>query len=190
SAAVALSKKLRGEIKKIHGLKTFDAMKNFSFDATKVTVNIQGLGLMGQEAEEILRHELKFQCELSDAANLLFLITYSDTAETISKLVDALKLLPHRPPKKIYSTPPSIGISIAELSPRETFYAPVEVVALKKSVGRICAEEITFYPPGIPLLMPSEKISAQVIELIRQSHGRVIGASDSTLSTIKVVTSP
>ena len=189
SAAVALSKKLRGEIKKIHGLKTFDAVKNFSLDATKVTVNVSGLGLTGQEAEEILRHELKVQCELSDAANLLFLITYSDTAETISKLVDALKLLPHRPPKKIYSTPPPIGISIAELSPRETFYAPVEVVPLKKSVGRICAEEITFYPPGIPLLMPGEKISAQVIELIRQSHGRVIGASDSTLSTIKVVTS-
>ena len=190
SAAVVLARKLRGAIKKIHGLKTFDAVKNFSLDATKVTVNVSGLGLTGQEAEEILRHELKVQCELSDAANLLFLITYSDTAETISKLVDALKLLPPRSPKKIYSTPPPIEISIAELSPRETFYAPVEVVALRKSVGRICAEEITFYPPGIPLLMPGEKISAQVIESICQSHGRVIGASDSTLSTIKVVTSP
>ncbi|MBR6887894.1 MAG: aminotransferase class I/II-fold pyridoxal phosphate-dependent enzyme [Selenomonadaceae bacterium] len=190
SAAVVLARKLRGAIKKIHGLKTFDAVKNFSLDATKVTVNVSGLGLTGQEAEEILRHVLKVQCELSDAANLLFLITYSDTAETISKLVDALKLLPPRSPKKIYSTPPPIEISIAELSPRETFYAPVEVVALRKSVGRICAEEITFYPPGIPLLMPGEKISAQVIESICQSHGRVIGASDSTLSTIKVVTSP
>ena len=190
SAAVVLARKLRGAIKKIHGLKTFDAVKNFSLDATKVTVNVSGLGLTGQEAEEILRHVLKVQCELSDAANLLFLITYSDTAETISKLVDALKLLPPRSPKKIYSPPPPIEISIAELSPRETFYAPVEVVALRKSVGRICAEEITFYPPGIPLLMPGEKISAQVIESICQSHGRVIGASDSTLSTIKVVTSP
>ena len=84
SKAVELSKVLRAEIKKIHGLKTFDAVRNFSLDLTKVTVNVQGLGLTGQEAEEILRRELKVQCELSDAANLLFLITYADDEETIS----------------------------------------------------------------------------------------------------------
>ena len=59
---------------------------------------------------------------------------------------------------------------------------------MKKSVGRICAEEITFYPPGIPLLMPGEKIAAQVVELIEcEKFLRVIGAADKTLSTIKVV---
>ena len=189
SKAVALSKVLRAGIKKIHGLKTFDAVKNFSLDATKVTVNVQNLGLTGQEAEEILRHELKVQCELSDAANLLFLITFADDAETISKLIDALKLLPRR--LKKFSPSPIICKEIlkAELSPRETFYSPVEVVPLRKSIGRICAEEITFYPPGIPLLMPGEKISAQVVELIEcEKFSRVIGAADKTLATIKVAT--
>lgn len=187
-AAVELSKKLRGEIKKIHGLKAFDAVKNFALDATKVTVNVQGLGLTGQEAEKILRRDLKVQCELSDAANLLFLITYADDAEIIFKLVEALKLLPRGSREKFLSPSLSAEISLAELSPRETFYSPVEVVPLKKSVGRICAEEITFYPPGIPLLMPGEKIAAQVVELIeREKFLRVIGAVDKTLSTIKVV---
>lgn len=188
SKAVGLSKKLRAEIKKIHGLKTFDAVKNFALDLTKVTVNVSGLGLSGQKAEEILRRDLKIQCELSDATNLLFLITFADSEKTIEKLIEALKLLPRRPPKKILSSFVSEEIFLAELSPRETFYAPVEVVELKKSVGRICAEEITFYPPGIPLLMPGEKISAQVVDLIRREKSlRVIGASDKTLSTIKVV---
>ena len=102
-SAVELSERLRAEIKKIHGLKTFDAVKNFSLDTTKITVNVQGLGLTGQEAEEILRRELKIQCELSDATNLLFLITFADEAETISKLVEALKLLPQRSPKKFFA---------------------------------------------------------------------------------------
>ena len=127
SAAVELAKKLRGEIKKIHGLKVFDAVKNFSLDLTKVTVNVSNLGLTGQEAEEILRHELKIQCELSDTENLLFLITYSDDESTILKLVDALKNLPRRPPKT-FSKPLRIAhyaLRIACLSPRETFYAPV-----------------------------------------------------------------
>ena len=193
-SAVELSKNLRGRIKKIHGLKTFDAVKNFSLDVTKVTVNVAGTGLTGWEAEEILRRELKVQCELSDAANLLFLITFADSDATITALVDALKNLPHRPPKT-YHLPlitchlPLITchLSIATLSPRETFYAPAEVVSLREAVGRICAEEVTFYPPGIPLLMPGEKISAQTVDLIRQSGGRVIGANDSTLATIKVV---
>jgi arginine/lysine/ornithine decarboxylase len=199
SRAVELSKRLRAEIKKIHGLKTFDAAKNFSLDTTKVTVNVQNLGLTGQEAERILRHELKVQCELSDAANLLFLITFADDDATVSKLLDALVEIKRLGDYKIKRSGDykiksfsqvelTREISMAALSPRETFYSPVEVVELKKSVGRICAEEITFYPPGIPLLMPGEKISAQVVKQIEQEKfSRVIGAVDKTLSTIKVV---
>ena len=183
-AAVELSKALRTQIKEIRGLKVFDAM---NLDPTKVTVNVQGLGLTGQEAEEILRRELKIQCELSDAANLLFLITYADDESTISKLVNALNHLPKRPLKKILSPLVTKEISVAKLSPRETFYLPAKVVALNEAIGRVCAEEITFYPPGIPLLMPGEEISAQVVKLIQQSKGQVIGANDSTLATIKVV---
>ena len=186
-AAVELSRNLRGELKNLRGLKTFDAVKNFSLDVTKVTVNVADLGLTGWEAEEILRRELKVQCELSDAVNLLFLITYADSVETTAALVDALKLLPCRPPNPSPQSLVPSPLNAAELSPRETFYAPVEVVGLKEAVGRICAEEVTFYPPGIPLLVPGEKISAQTVELIRQSHGRVIGADDSTLATLKVV---
>ena len=189
SRAVELSKRLRAEIKLIDGLKVFDAAENFSLDATKVTVNVENLGLSGYEAEKILREELKVQCELSDMANLLFLITYADDERTISGLVDALKKLSSYR-RKISPKPfliPNSSFLIASLSPRETFYASVEVVALKKSVGRICAEEITFYPPGIPLLMPGEKISAEVVEVIKNSVDKVFGAADKSLSTIKVV---
>ena len=61
---------------------------------------------------------------------------------------------------------------------------------LKDAVGKICAEEVTFYPPGIPLLMPGEEISAQVVELIEReklSGGKVLGVEDLTLHTIKIV---
>ncbi len=185
-AAVELSKRLRAEIKNICGLKVFEGM---NLDPMKVTVNVQGLGLTGQEAEEILRRKLRVQCELSDVANLLFLITFADDKETTSKLLDALRRLPRRRPIKLASPVLSKGITVAKLRPRETFYLPAEVVALNEAVGRVCAEEVTFYPPGIPLLMPGEEISAQVVEMVRQSQGRVIGASDSTLATIKVVRS-
>lgn len=182
-SAVKLSKKLRGELIN-HGFKVFD-----SDDVTKVTVNVANLGLSGSEAEEILRHEFKIQCELSDAANLLFLITFADDELMIEALIETLKRLPRRERKFLPVAPLETEISIAELSPRETFYAPSQVVELNASIGKISAEEVTFYPPGVPILIPGEKISAQVVELINRekNFGRVIGASDSTLTTIKVV---
>ena len=192
SAAVELSRQLRAEINSIAGLSTFDAVENFALDLTKVTVNVERLGLTGLAAEKILRHELKIQCELSDAANLLFLLTYADTSATVSKLIDALKLLAARPNLSRTSTGTSnlpAEITLAEISPREIFFALSKAVPLAQSVGEICAEEITFYPPGIPVLSAGEKISAEVVRYIREMKklgGRIIGAADTELNTIQI----
>ena len=152
-----------------HGLKTFDAVKNFQLDLTKITVNVEELGLTGITAEKILRHKLKIQCELSDATNLLFLITYADDEKTISKLIDALKKL-SACRKKFQSQSiiklPEQKITIAEKSPREIFFAKSEKVLLKNCVGKISAEEITFYPPGIPIINPGEIITEEIAEYI------------------------
>ena len=168
SSAVNLSKILRAEVNKIPALKTFDAVKDFELDLTKVTVNVEGTGLTGIDAEKILRHEFKIQCELSDAYNLLFIISYADNESTVSKLIDALKLMRNAESvmrndfEKVFAE----KISVALKSPREIFFSESEVVPLEKSVGRICAEEITFYPPGIPILNLGEKITAEVVDEI------------------------
>ena len=191
--AEKLSKLLRAEINSINGLKTFDAVKNFQLDLLKVTVNVEELGLTGIEAEKILRNDLKIQCELSDATNLLFLITYADNAETISKLITSLKKVERWKGGEVESKKNSSfltpNFSLATLSPREVFFAETENVALEKSVGKICAEEITFYPPGIPVLNPGEVITAEILNYIceiKKLGGRIIGATDAELSTVQV----
>ncbi|MBR5913921.1 MAG: aminotransferase class I/II-fold pyridoxal phosphate-dependent enzyme [Selenomonadaceae bacterium] len=182
SAAVKLSKFLRAEVNKIGGLKTFNAVKNFSLDLTKVTVNVEGLGLTGMDAEKILRHEFKIQCELSDASNLLFIISYADNLATVSKLAEQLAKLP-RVNKIISQLPPLFTdhFSLTTVSPREIFFAKSEVVPLEKSVGRICAEEVTFYPPGIPIINLGERITLEVVQQIRELQslgGRTLGDKD------------
>ena len=182
--AVELSQRLRAEVQKISALKTFDAVKDFELDLTKVTVNVEGAGLTGIDAEKILRHKFKIQCELSDAANLLFIISYADDDVTISKLVDALSSnsfqvsgFSFQKPYKLQAT----SYQLAEMTPREIFFAESEIVPLEKSVGRICAEEVTFYPPGIPILNMGERITAEVVNEIRnlQSLGtRTLGDKD------------
>lgn len=168
--AVKLSKNLRAGVQKISGLKTFDAVKDFALDLTKVTVNVEGLGLTGIEAEKILRHEFKIQCELSDAANLLFIISYADNESTITTLIEKLSALKNFSTScKLHSIPNFLPpISLPAMSPREIFFSSSEVVPLEKSVGRICAQEVTFYPPGIPILNLGEKITPQVVNQIRE----------------------
>lgn len=166
--AVELSKFLRAEVNKISGLKTFDVVKNFDLDLTKVTVNVEGLNLTGIDAEKILRHDLKVQCELSDAANLLFIISYADTPQTVSRLIESLSTLQPAPcplQPTTYQLPPTT-YNLPTISPRELFFSTSELVPLEKSVGRICAQEITFYPPGIPILNLGEKITPPIVEQI------------------------
>lgn len=184
--AIELAKNLRKEINFIDGLKTFDAVKNFQLDSTKITVNVEELGLTGFDAEKILRRDLKIQCELSDATNLLFLLTYADNAEKISKLIQALKILPtyrkNFSPQFVKNFPQKI--SAAKFSPREIFFSQSLKLPLKKCVGKICAQEITFYPPGIPILFPGEIVTSEVVDYIceMKNLGKLPTSMDAELN--------
>jgi arginine decarboxylase len=74
--------------------------------------------------------------------------------------------------------------------PREAFLAKTEMVPFKKSAGRICAEVITPYPPGIPVISPGEEITKEIIsylELEKKAGVRMQGPYDGELKQIRVV---
>jgi arginine decarboxylase len=75
------------------------------------------------------------------------------------------------------------------LTPREAFFAVDEAVPLSRASGRVAAEAITPYPPGIPLVMPGERLGTAVIDLLKalRAAGTPISASDPTMDLVKVV---
>jgi lysine decarboxylase len=76
------------------------------------------------------------------------------------------------------------------MPPREAFLGPSDVIAVDESVGHVSAEAIAGYPPGIPVLLPGERITDEVIEYLRslKSVGaRLHGASDPDFRTINVL---
>ena len=78
----------------------------------------------------------------------------------------------------------------AAMEPRQAFFAPARSVAFSAAENRICAETITFYPPGIPVVCPGELLTAELLGYIRdmQQRGlRVVGPEDVSLQTIKVI---
>jgi arginine decarboxylase len=77
----------------------------------------------------------------------------------------------------------------AVLTPREAFFAPEQAVSLTRATGRVAAEAITPYPPGIPLVMPGERLTADVVGLLAalRDGDNPVSASDPGLGTVKVV---
>ncbi len=76
------------------------------------------------------------------------------------------------------------------MAPREAFLARQDVVATDDAVGRIAAESLATYPPGIPNVLPGERMSAETLAYMRTAldHGGSLrGASDRKLTTIRVV---
>ncbi len=176
----------------------------FDLDPTKITITVKSLGYTGYEAEEILRRRYNVQCELADLFNTLALFTIGTTQEAADRLVYGVKelsredrpidvfspsgVLERRLQTGTYNLPP---IPPIRMNPREAFLAPTEFVRFKESAGRVCAEVITPYPPGIPVISPGEEITEGIIaylDLEKKAGVRMQGPYDSELRQIRVVT--
>ncbi|MDQ0204777.1 aminotransferase class I/II-fold pyridoxal phosphate-dependent enzyme [Pectinatus haikarae] len=196
--AVRLAEKLRERINTIAGLYCFGTEVAgsegcFSIDRTKITVTVKKLGITGYEAEKILRHKYKIQCELADMYNVLFIISLADSERETEILYSALAELADDHSGKIkeaVADEVDIPLPIVRMTPRRAMFAAHENIDFIMSENRICGETITFYPPGIPLIYPGEIISDKLIEYIKkrqQAGAKIVGPADTKLHTIRVI---
>ena len=209
--AVGLARKLRREVNATPGLFSFGEERMggagaFALDPLKLTVTVTGLGLTGAEAAHILRHEHKIEAELFDAQNVLFLLTYADTEESAGRLLAALRSLAQRRTAHGATAAAAAGAvpdgrkaqaavrlpaaPPVSIPPREAFYRRSVPCRLREAAGRIAAETIAFYPPGIPVICTGEVFTAEVcryIEAMAAAGLKVTGASDTSLRTLRVV---
>ncbi|MGM8214323.1 aminotransferase class I/II-fold pyridoxal phosphate-dependent enzyme [Bacillaceae bacterium W0354] len=166
----------------------------FDFDPTKLIISVKDLGITGQDAELWLRENKNIEVELSDLYNILCIITPGDDGQSISKLIQALKELSaeHR---NLAKENKIVKVKLPEvpllaLSPRDAFYSETETISLKEADGRISAEFIMVYPPGIPIIMPGEIITEENIRYIYKNLDAglpVQGTEDETLENIHVI---
>ena len=198
-AALAVAERLRKSLQSVEGLEILDSSilarsEVAAFDGTKVTVNVAGLGITGIEAGNILR-ENGLAVELVDRNNVLFLLTYADDNEEINsiinKITDVFQKIknqnkPILPPSTNYEMP----VAQQVLPPRQAFYADSEDVTFCEAVGRISAEQISFYPPGIPIIIPGELVTNEILTYCQRMLALglpVSGPQDGTLTKIQVV---
>jgi arginine/lysine/ornithine decarboxylase len=170
-------------------------------DVTKLTINVTGLGMTGFMALDVLNSEFNIQSEMATLHNVLLIVTLGNDQRDLDRVVAAFEVLSERARRwgtlgtsaLPTSLPMPSELPDAQLTPREAFFAQTEVVPFDTSTGRICAEFVAPYPPGIPILAPGEVISAAAIEYLKVVHqmgGFINGPEDVRLRTIKVVAGP
>ncbi|MDR3293804.1 MAG: aminotransferase class I/II-fold pyridoxal phosphate-dependent enzyme [Clostridiales bacterium] len=162
----------------------------FDFDVTKLSVNTMNIGLAGIEVYDLLRDDYNIQAEFGDLGNILAYLSIGDRYRDIERLVGALSEI-----RRLYKKS-KLGLlkheyinPIAVMTPQKAFYSANEFVTLEKTEGRICAEFVMCYPPGIPIVSPGEQITKEIIEYIRYSKDKgcfLTGMEDKGVESLKV----
>lgn len=151
-------------------LKAEYVLQNFnqSYDWTKLVIRVNDIGLTGFEVYTILKQQYGIQIELAEGYVIMAIISHVDTNETIGKLVQALKDIERNHAKEdaiksAYVT--ANHINRLAMTPQQACNAETETILIYDAVGRISADSLMIYPPGIPLVIPGEVISEEVVEL-------------------------
>jgi arginine decarboxylase len=165
------------------------------YDPLRLAIDVRATGATGYTLERLLRECDDVILELAgeNVAVAVFGMA-EDAAPQVERLVLALRravdALPDAadPRGERFAPPPPWG-ELA-MTPREAFLGPQEVVPPAEAVGRVAAESLAAYPPGIPNVLPGERLTAETLEYVQTAldHGGSLrGPSDRRLRTVRVV---
>ena len=134
-------------------------------DPARLTFCTADLGIPGTEAAAHFR-AWGVEPEYADGAYLVLIPSPFNTEADFARVEAALQALPKRAPLPVSAAIPALPQ--AELSPRRALFAARETIPLAHSAGRIAAETACPCPPGVPIVMPGEKIAPEIIDFLRR----------------------
>ncbi len=171
--------------------------KKYYLDPCKITVSLESLPPTGPWAENWLRENYQIQVELSAPNNLLLLLSPGNTWEDMHRLTAALakmRIMEERdwPDEALHHKKCALPSCLPEVTmpPRTAFFAPARIIRLEQAAGLICAETISCYPPGVPVICPGEKFTAEIVEYLQAVKYMGVhfqGCQDSNLETVRVM---
>jgi arginine decarboxylase len=190
----------REAIRAIPGLDVLDerlagAPGVFDYDPLRLAIDVRGTRMSGYELARRLREDHDVLMELAGENVMVAVYGMGEDASAASeRLLSALRGVVESTSEADrdaaavqFAPPPPWGELV--MTPREAFLGPQEVVAARDAVGRVAAESLAAYPPGIPNVLPGERLTAETLDYIERTiaHGGSLrGASDRALRTLRV----
>ncbi len=185
----------RRRLLEVPGLGVLDPHTLARLDPTKLVLLLAGTGAHGHAVEADLV-AAGLPVEMADRDTVVAMVTLADDESTVTRLVDAVIVAVerHRGPARGAVTHAAWTVESDQvLSPRDAFFADHESVPWAQAAGRVCAEVIAPYPPGVPVLAPGERITAAALDAlaeVKAEGGRIAYAADPSLGTVAVVREP
>jgi arginine decarboxylase len=195
--ALVLAMALRERLAKLPGLQVMDGSVISrdgvaEWDPLKLTLDVSGLGITGYQARRWLQEEQHVTVQLGDARHLVASLSYADAGAAGHRLADAIEHLVAARPEPDHPAPwvpPLEELNLEQVMlPRDAFFARTEQVT--DPVGRVAAEMISPYPPGVPAILPGERFTEPVVHYLRAGKAagmKIPDASDPSLETFRVV---
>jgi arginine decarboxylase len=190
----------REAVRQIPGLDVLDerlagAPGVFDYDPLRLAIDVRGTRASGYELARVLREEHDVLMELAGENVMVAVYGMGEDAgaaserllEALRQTVESVSSKPQPAEAVQFAPPPPWGELV--MTPREAFLGPQEVVPAADAVGRVAAESLAAYPPGIPNVLPGERLTAETLDYIQQTiaHGGSLrGASDRELKTLRV----
>jgi arginine decarboxylase len=189
----------RAKFETIDGIALVDAqivgrMGVFGYDPMRIVLDVRGTGRTGYEIADALRRSYDVHVELPMHATVVFIVGLGEPAAALRRLAGDVDEVVKRlkvPGATAPIIPPAAALGHEMVvPPREAFLGRTEQIAVDDAIGRISCESIASYPPGVPALLPGERISAETVAYLRElaaSGARLHGASDPGFQMINVL---
>src|SRR3954454_13260047 len=169
-------------------------MRGAGYDPLRIVVHVRGTGRTGYEIADALRRSYDVHLEMPPEATLVFIVGLGEPVAALRRLAGDIEETVKRIARP-GTTAPIVGPTATlrnevAVPPREAFLGEAEQLPVDDAVGRISCEAIASYPPGVPALLPGERISAETVAYLRElaaGGARLHGASDPRFQTINVL---
>ena len=192
----------RAKLETIEGIRLVDASLIgragiAAYDPMRIVLDVRGTGCTGYEVADALRRSYDVHVELPTQATVVLVVGLADSAPALRRLAgdieETVKRIAKPGTTAAIAVPARMLLGEMVVPPRDAFLGEVEVVPVDEAVGRVSCESIASYPPGVPQLLPGERISEGIVThltALARSGARLHGASDPRFRTINVLREP
>jgi len=164
------------------------------WDPLRIVIDVRETGCTGYEVAQALERGSDVYVELATHATIVLVLGLGQPVGALERFahdLDAELADLRRPGRQpAVAHPPAAIQGQGAVPPREAFLGAAELVDVDAAVGRVSCEAIAGYPPGIPALLPGERVTAELVAYLRELSGagaRLHGASDPAFRTINVL---
>jgi lysine decarboxylase len=174
------------------------------WDPLRIVIDVRGTGLTGYQVASALRASYDIHLELATHATVVLVLGIGQPVEPLDRvahdLAESVKRITPRtdgaegsgsePDYAALTEPPAEVGSEPAVAPREAFLGSSEAVTVADAIGRISTESIAGYPPGVPTLLPGERVTAEVVAYLQSlvdAGARLHGAADLSFRTLRVL---